>query len=301
MIEGINEAVEPEFPPNRSEEISIVPIVLEVPANLPGFPDNEWIKIPAGSFHFGGVQGDSRAATEGDETYNNPIFNIPYDYWISKFEVTNGQYKLFLDDTDLENLPQIDDHSCTIWNMDGGYNLAYESHPVVCVTWYSAAAYAEWLNSQLGAENMVVMLPSEPEWEKAARGAQDNRIYPWGRDFDGSKLNCGSSDCPNDGHEKTAPVGSFQGGASPFGVEDMAGNAWEWTRNKYVNSDYYDPNDGREALTGQGTRVARGGSWYSPRTDVRISNRSRTNPEGWRNYTGNDDLGFRVVILLASR
>ena len=95
-------------------------------------------------------------------------------------------------------------------------------HPVVNVTWHDACAYCRWLSEVTGK---AIALPSEAEWEKAARGDQDQRAYPWGDAFD--MLRCNSDEL---GLEDTTPVGIFPTGASPYGCLDMAGNVWEWTR-----------------------------------------------------------------------
>jgi formylglycine-generating enzyme required for sulfatase activity len=268
--------------PTPSRTPTTTPTPTEIaPKGLLGYDDDEWIEIPAGPFYFGAAEGDTDA--DDGESPADSSFDIPYDYWIAQYETTNAQYKLFIDETG---------HStpACIWEGDeipGGL----ENHPVVCVSWNDAIVYVDWLNDKLEDSGYEAMLPNEPEWEKAARGAEDDRLYPWGDEFDGTKLNCGETFCPNDGFSGTAPVGSFSTGASSYGVEDMAGNVWEWTRSKDVNYPY-DSNDGREALSGDENRVLRGGSWNSDRWFVRVSNRSWNLP-GIRA----DSRGFRVVLV----
>ena len=123
-----------------------------------------------------------------------------------------------------------------------------EYHPVVNVSCHDAVAYCNWLAEVTGKP---YGLPSEAEWEKGTRGT-DGRIYPWGNQWDAKRANIGRED--------TTPVGAYPEGASPYGLLDMIGNVYEWTRSVY--RDYpYNPNDGREDLEAEGDRVLRGGSW----------------------------------------
>jgi len=158
----------------------------------------------------------------------------------------------------------------------------------VNVSWNDAQAYCEWLN-QIKDVNLpkgyVFRLPTEAEWEKAARGEYGN-IWPWGNEFDKNK--CNSSE---GGKGSTTPVGAYSpAGDSPYGAADMAGNVWEWNQSLY--KDYpYKLDDGRENIKADGTRVLRGGSFLSDSRDVRCAIRSSRNPNLRLN-----DLGFRVVV-----
>ena len=211
--------------------------------------------------------------------------------------------------------------------------------PVRYVSWSEALAYCTWLEAQLKSWNGTpssvadalagrrdgqawhVTLPSEAEWEKAARGT-DGRIYPWGPGIDATKANYAGAK-----RGGPTPVGSFPSGASPYGVLDMSGNVYEWTRS-LLKPYPYDPRDGREDLKAQGARVVRGGSFYFPKWYVRSAIRFTYDPKDGRedmkaqaarvvrggsfNYSGrsvraafrsgsdpgyrSNDVGFRVVV-----
>jgi len=132
-----------------------------------------------------------------------------------------------------------------------------EDHPVVWLSWFDAAAYAAWAGKRL---------PTEDEWELAARGT-DGREYPWANEFEPGRCNCRAA-----GLNSTSPVGAFPDGVSPFGCHDMAGNVWEWT------DSWYDAKQER--------RVLRGGSWGSGQMSVRTCYRGRDLPTYWSNAYG---------------
>jgi formylglycine-generating enzyme required for sulfatase activity len=214
------------------------------------------IYIPAGKFTMGSNDND-------DE---KPIHTVYLDaYYMDKYEVTVGQFREFCNATG-KSMPDQPD-----WNQGDNY-------PVVNVSWDDASAYASWAGKRL---------PTEAEWEKAARGT-DGRKYPWGNAWDASKCNNGESNSP-DGYEKTAPIGSFPQGASPYGVMDMAGNVWEWCQDWY-GKDYYQNSSNRKPTgpSSGSNRVLRGGSWYNAQLICRSSLRNYLIPR-----LGGDYFGFR--------
>jgi formylglycine-generating enzyme required for sulfatase activity len=151
-------------------------------------------------------------------------------------------------------------------------------HPVVCVSWQDALAYVRWLGQVTG---QPWRLPTEAEWEKAARGT-DGRIYPWGNQWDETRANT-----TDGGAKTTTPIGAYaeRGDASPYGVHDQAGNVWEWCSSLY-QSYPYTAHDGRENLDSTGNRVLRGGSWGSGPWGARAAYRLAYGPDSLSNLVG---------------
>ena len=161
--------------------------------------------------------------------------------------------------------------------------------PRSCITWYEAEAYARWRGGAL---------PTEAEWEYAARGV-DGWLYPWGDTFDGTRLNYCDVSCPNawrdetfdDGYTRTAPVGSYPNGTSWVGAYNMAGNVWEWTADWY-DAGYHQSGDNIDpAAPAFGIeKVLRGGAWNMPAIFARTAYRDGVLPGSWSSI-----IGFRVV------
>jgi eukaryotic-like serine/threonine-protein kinase len=236
------------------------------------------VYVPAGDFIMGnllGVGSDEEA----------PQHMVILDgYWIDRTEVTNAQYHIFVNATGYRT-PAL----CN--SVDITYNDGDKSdHPVVCVNWDDAQAYCAWAGGRL---------PTEAEWEKAARGV-DGRTYPWGGGFDGSQANYCDTNCElnykdtatNDGYVRTAPVGSYPAGASPYGTLDMAGNVWEWV-NDWYNFFYYakSPQINPQGPNMGEYRVLRGGAWSGISTNMRSAFRAWLAPD-----MGDRAIGFRCIV-----
>jgi serine/threonine-protein kinase len=204
--------------------------------------------IPAGEFVMGSDTGDED---------QKPARIIDLDaYWIDQTEVTNKMYALCVAAGVCKE--PVGKTSSTHASYYG--NPDFENYPVLYIDWNMAKAYCEWVNRRL---------PTEAEWEKAARGPNAN-IYPWGDIFDGSLLNFCDRNCSfewadksfDDGFADVAPVGNYPLGKSIYGAYDMGGNVWEWASSLYRPYPY-NAADGREDLVSTGSRVVRGGSWVN--------------------------------------
>jgi formylglycine-generating enzyme required for sulfatase activity len=244
------------------------------------------VEVPAGPFLMGD-DGDSDASPQHELTL--PAFKI------GRYPVTVDQYRRFVEATG------------RWWGMDEGRRAERANHPAAYVTWHDARAYCVWLTDVWRAEGKigpgeVVRLPTEAEWEKAARGT-DGRRYPWGDEW--KENYCNTRELSLGG---TTPVGIFPEGASPYGCLDMAGNVWEWTRSLWgpwtgtkaeLQFAYpYDPDDGRENLDAGDDilRVVRGGSFFSSRVNARCAVRDGDVPRSVWYFDG-----FRVVVSPISR
>jgi len=219
----------------------------------------EMIDIPAGAFTMGSDSGapNARPAHKLDV----PAFKI------DKFLVSNADFKKFADATKY----QTDSEKAKEDNWQN-YAKDKDQHPVVKVSWDDAAAFCKWAGKRL---------PTEAEWEKAARGT-DGRAYPWGNDYDPKKANVKET-----GLRTTTAVGSFGAGASAFGVLDMAGNVWEWTSDAAAA---YPGGAASDKLYGPNNRIVRGGGWFDVKEQVASFARNSNVVSA-----ANDDLGFRCA------
>jgi formylglycine-generating enzyme required for sulfatase activity len=199
------------------------------------------------------------------------------DYYIAKMPVTNAQYAAFVEAT-LREPP-------SPWES-GKPLVGKEDHPVVDVTWHDAVAYCRWLAK---ITRRSYRLPSEAEWEKAARGT-DGRIYPW-RDEPPDESRCNFDKYIGE----TTPVGMYsQQGDGPYGCVDVAGNVWEWCAARDMKpypNDVSEDEWSDEYLQGPESRVLRGGSWYDIQSFARCAYRYWSNP-----YDRDDLNGFRVYV-----
>jgi formylglycine-generating enzyme required for sulfatase activity len=231
-----------------------------------------FMRIPAGEF----LMGSDPKVDQGAYGDEQPQHKVHLDnYWIGKTPVTNAHYAAFVKATGRQ-APQ---H----W-QSGKIPSGKEHHPVVYVSWEDAAAFCTWASQVTGRE---VRLPTEAEWEKAARGT-DGRIYPWGNQAP-DKSRCNFTNNEKD----TTPAGKYSPqGDSPYGCVDMAGNVWEWCAD-WFDSGYYKTAPARNPRGPQKGeyRVLRGGSWGNNGWNARCAYRSRLAPT---NMLGNG--GFRCVV-----
>jgi len=207
---------------------------------------SEMVYVPAGEFIIGW------------DKENRPVQISTGAFYVDKYEVTNENYKKFIDATGHRPPKHPGKSKYDIW-QGNDYPADLAKHPVVNVSWEDAAAYARWSGKRL---------PSEIEWEKAARGI-DGRLYPWGNKFEENRCNAGAF-----GRKGTSPAGSYSNGISPYGCFDMAGNVWEWSSTLYDTKHKW--------------HLARGGSWADGEGE--ITTVARSNP-----ITASPTGGFRCV------
>lgn len=255
----------------------------------------QWVDVPAGEFMMGSTQEQiDQAFARCQEQNNNQCSSDTYDVEMPQHQVTLDAYQIMrYEVTNSEYAQCVKNGTC----QGGGYqyqdiagnilnrleDTAYVDHPVVVVSWFQAETYCKWIGARL---------PTEAEWEKAARGT-DARVYPWGNGFNGNIVNRCGSNCmygwanksyDDDGYAETSPVGNYPDGVSPYGVYDMAGNVWEWT------ADWYDVYPGGDPSIfsdfRQTYRVMRGGSWGDYDSLTRSAFRGGFGPSGSDFFVG---------------
>ena len=258
--------------PMTTQMDTILDTVIDDP-QPPASSTEGMVLIPAGEFQMGSNSGGSN---------EKPIHSVYIDaFYMDEYEVTNAEYAAFL------NAKGKHTESGKTWLDIGGAHVRveyvggvyrakgeYENHPVIYVSWYGAVAYSKWKGKRL---------PTEAEWEKAARGNLSGLTYPWGNTIDSSKANYGN----NIGD--TTAVGEYT--ANGYGLYDMAGNVWEWCLDEY-DSGFYAVSPSQNPLSGANSiewildnytgvksfRVLRGGSWLNPARYVRVANRLNAAP-----------------------
>ncbi len=238
--------------------------IMETTTRLRDQDEMEMVFISAGLFEMGRSDTDKK-----DESPAHAVFLD--GYWIDRFEVTNAQYARCVKEGGC--LPPRKTSSYSVERYFG--NPEYENFPVVWVDWNQSSTYCKWVGGRL---------PSEAEWEKAARGTE-GLIYPWGDQAPDDRL-------LSFNQEDATEVGSHPAGASPYGVMDMAGNVWEWVADWY-DSDYY-LNSPQNNPTGPATgvyHVERGGAWEEYDWSVATTHRYYDKEDG-ADYL----LGFRCVV-----
>jgi formylglycine-generating enzyme required for sulfatase activity len=287
---------------SQSSRTAQKPKAKKVFSDCPSCP--QMVVIPSGSFDMGSPASEIGRREDGDPVHQVNIGTFA----LSKTEITRGQFAAFVKETayDIPN-------KC--WTIeDGKYQerngnwqkfgyLQDDKHPVACINWHDAVAYAKWLSRKTGK---TYRLPTEAEWEYAARGKTSTARY-WGENSDYACKYANVADKTTqklikraaswkvhnctDGFAYSAPVGSFK--ANAFGLNDMLGNVWEWVEDSYHENYQGAPVDGSAWKGDDKKRVLRGGSWYDAPRFVRTAGRDKAVP-GSR-Y---DNIGFRVARML---
>jgi formylglycine-generating enzyme required for sulfatase activity len=290
----------PEFTPTTApqqqvEENTPTPAPTETPPSPPTLeptPTPETVKIspkdgmtqiliPAGTFFMGGMD----VHRKNDELPAHEVFISAF--WMDQVEVTNGMYQLCVDSGSCRPPAQVRSD-----NREEYFgNPEFQDFPVVHVTWYDANAYCQWAGRRL---------PTEAEWERAARG-DDKRNFPWGDEFP-NEYNANALNFISD----TWRVGSFPEGASPFGVLDMAGNVWEWVADRY-RPDYYgkssaeNPTGPADDEVFNNLRVIRGGSFQEDGIFMRLANRNSLDGPNPKAQSTDDEYYGRSSVKVGFR
>lgn len=268
----------------RPNSLARIPRVSAAPVN-DGFGD--YVYVSAGKFLMGDTMGEGLAR-------ERPAHVVDLDaFYISKLEITNREWRRFRDDPGYDDpavwpsgrvVPRDQIPYWTQANNHGGGTPGSDDYPVIGVNWDAATAYCAWLSAKTGKR---YRLPTEAEWEKAARGP-DARRYPFGQDIDRQRANYVGAQA----FDTVQPAGHFAAGASPYGALDMAGNVYEWTQDWY-DRDYYShsPRRNPRGPASGSYRVVRGGSFFVEAFDLRSAARSAA----WPSFQAHRMVGFRPV------
>jgi len=280
--------------------IAIVFISVQIaaaPSSTANDGHGDYVLVPAGSFKMGDTFGDG-------ESRERPVHVVELDsFYIAKFEMTNGEWKKFRDDPGYDDpkywpdgriVPKDQVHYWTDARNHGGATPDSDNYPLLGVNWDSATAYCNWLSAKTGHK---YRLPTEAEWEKAARGT-DGRRYPWGNQIDHSYANYVGARPFDTGWLVGFYDGSKRGdlqthnNASPYGAYDMAGNVMEWCQDWYSRNYYsFSPRKNPKGPSAGAYRVVRGGTFFTEAFDLRTYARSAA----WPSLQGHRMLGFRAV------
>jgi len=271
------ETVVPDTPPPSEiitpEPPTEVPVTPTLALERTDSKGAEMVLVPAGNFYMG-----NKSDASGELPIN--VINLN-DFYIDRYEVTIQQYKQC-----------VEAQGCKLpTNQRAYFDTRLRNHPVTYVDWDMAGAFCAWRGARL---------PTDAEWEKASRGNEEPYNYPWGDAFDGTIVNFCDEKCSIvaakntnyfDGYENTAPVGSYEGGVSPYGLYDMAGNIAEWVNDWYDAGYYLAPPTQEPSGPETGTlHVLRGGSWVDNLYSVRVFVRQTAKPDETVSY-----IGFRCA------
>jgi formylglycine-generating enzyme required for sulfatase activity len=218
------------------------------------------VLVPAGDFIMGATEDNG---SKYDETPSHKVYLDAF--WIDRYEVTNRMYKQFIDQTG-HRIPYVNAEWAQPYNWEkGSYPSGREDYPVVLISWGDAASYAAWAGKRL---------PTEAEWEKAARGGLVKKRYPWGDQITNRHANYFTSITTEN---RMKPVGSYS--PNPFGIYDMSGNVWEWCADWYGKTYYKkSPKKNPQGPASGNYRVYRGGAWINRGEQLRCSERARNAP-----------------------
>ena len=285
------------FPAAAFATVFVVIAASAQPAKIVNDGHGDYLYVPPGAFQMGDSFGDGDAR-------ERPVHTVELDaFYVARLEMTNGEWKKFRDDPGYDDprfwpegrvVPRDQVPYWTQANNHGGGTPDSDGYPLLGVNWDAAVAYCNWLSAKTGKK---YRLPTEAEWEKAARGT-DQRRYPWGNTIDRSFANFVGAQTYDTGR----PAGFFDGSkrgdlethsnASPYGALDMAGNVMEWCQDWY-SRDYY-ASSPRKNPRGPATgayRVVRGGSFFVETFDLHAYRRSAA----WPSFQGHRMIGFRAV------